>query len=386
VVALSGVDHFLGAGALRKQILFDVSADIHPGELVMVMGPSGSGKTTLLTLMGALRTTVRGSLRVLGAELRGANSAALIAVRQRIGFIFQTHLLLESLSARQNVQMALGASGLSRRECRRRAGAMLEKVGLAAHVESAPAHLSVGQRQRVAVARALVRNPELVLADEPTSALDRQSGRDVVELLRRLARERGCAVVIVTHDNRVLDVADRLMYLEDGRLSSFAPVTSAHAAHVLTTFRPLIESGHLGTVMARIAQPEFVEMLRALGAEAEQFLNTLDFGDTASAPAIFRATTEAVLERAVALTGASAAHVWVNAADGGLTYLCGYPALPAPSARAENALCVPLLNREMEVFALAELHMEIHSPEAERVFRDFARPLGLLAQVCRRLA
>src|SRR6266404_1233235 len=104
VVALRGVDHFLGAGSLRKQILFDVSAEIHPGELVMVMGPSGSGKTTLLTLMGALRTTAHGSLRVLGAELRGASGAALIAVRQRIGFIFQMHLLLESLSARQNVQ------------------------------------------------------------------------------------------------------------------------------------------------------------------------------------------------------------------------------------------------------------------------------------------
>src|SRR3954470_21147244 len=189
VVAVRNVNHHLGLGSLRKQILFDISADISPGELVTVMGPSGSGKTTLLTLIGALRTVVDGSVRVLGMELCGAGQTQITQIRQRLGFVFQHHHLLEALTACQNVEMGLGASGLSRRERRRRAIEMLEAVGLQDHVDAYPNQLSGGQCQRVAVCRALVRDPELVLADEPTASLDKQSGREIVELLRRLARE-----------------------------------------------------------------------------------------------------------------------------------------------------------------------------------------------------
>jgi putative ABC transport system ATP-binding protein len=386
------VNHFFGEGPLRRQILFDVTADIFPGEIIMVMGPSGSGKTTLLTLIGALRTAAGGSLRVLNTELRSAARAALTAIRQRIGFIFQEHHLLESLSARQNVQMSLGGAGLSTPEIRRRSAAMLEEVGLAHHIDANPARLSGGQRQRVAVARALVRRPDLLLADEPTSALDRKSGRDVVELLRRLARHQGCAVVMVTHDNRIMDVADRLLYLEDGRLSSFAPATSAHAGHVLTALRPLIEAGHAGTLLGRIEQPEFVDMLRSLGAEAEQFLNVLELGDRKSVYGTFLGATEAVLSRIRTSLGADSASLWIRT-SAGIERLCGDSADPAAAVdclerkfavHSGSILCVPLLNRDLQPFAVAEIRASNLSPASERIFRDFAQPLGLLADVCAR--
>jgi putative ABC transport system ATP-binding protein len=393
LVCLQGVDHFFGAGPLHKQILFNVTADIFPGEIIMVMGPSGSGKTTLLTLIGALRTAAKGSLRVLGTELRGAAHASLTAIRRRIGFIFQEHHLLESLSARQNVQMSLGPAGLPVKEVRRRAAEMLEEVGLADHIDANPTRLSGGQRQRVAVARALVRRPDLLLADEPTSALDRQSGRDVVELLRRLARHQGCAVVIVTHDNRIMDVADRLLYLEDGRLSSFAPATSAHAGHVLTALQPLIEAGQAGVLLGRIEHPEFVEMLRSLGAEAEQFLNVLELGDHKSVQNAFRGVTEAVLTRVMRSLEAESASLWIRNAAGGVDRLCGDSVDGAAAldcihrktpVHSGTTLCVPLLNRSLETFGAAEIRAANLSAASERIFRDFAQPLGLLADVCGR--
>lgn len=278
VVVVRHVNHHLGLGSLRRQILFDISAEISPGELVTVMGPSGSGKTTLLTLIGALRTVTDGSLRVLGVELRDAGPAQITGIRQRLGFVFQHHHLLESLTTCQNVEMGLGASGLPRKERRRRAVAMLEAVGLQDHVHAYPNQLSGGQCQRVAVSRALVRDPELVLADEPIASLDKQSGREIVELLRRLARERGCSVIMVTHDPRILDVADRLLYLEDGRLSSFSAITSAHSVHLLTALRPLAEGAQLTPFIAKMGQADFIDMMRSMGAESEQFLNVLDFG------------------------------------------------------------------------------------------------------------
>src|SRR6185369_7380700 len=158
---------------LRKQILFDVSTDVHAGEIVIVTGPSGGGKTTLLTLVGALRAAQDGGLRVLGQELCGARKRTLESVRKQIGFIFQSHNLIEALSALQNVEMALlMRRQLGRRAVRAQASAMLESVGLAHRMHEHPSRLSGGQRQRVAVARALVTNPRIVLADEPTAALD----------------------------------------------------------------------------------------------------------------------------------------------------------------------------------------------------------------------
>jgi putative ABC transport system ATP-binding protein len=223
IIALDRVNFAFGKGHLRKQILFDVTTTIEPGEVVIMTGPSGSGKTTLLTLIGALRSAQDGSLKVLDQELRGASEGRLVALRRNIGYIFQAHNLLKSLTAVQNVVMSLELhQGLDAGQARSMAEQMLTAVGLSDHLTYYPDQLSGGQKQRVAIARALASNPKLILADEPTAALDKQSGRDVVEIMRRLAKERGSAVVLVTHDNRILDVADRLIHMEDGHLSSTA--------------------------------------------------------------------------------------------------------------------------------------------------------------------
>jgi putative ABC transport system ATP-binding protein len=222
IIAIDQVNHYFGKGNLRKQILFEVTGTVEPGEVVIMTGPSGSGKTTLLTLIGALRSTQEGSIKLLGQELRNAPSKQLVELRRNIGYIFQAHNLLESLTARQNVMMSLELHDhLSAREQQEMADGMLAAVGLGDRATYYPEELSGGQKQRVAIARALVSSPKLILADEPTAALDKKSGRDVVEIMRRLAKEKGSAVMLVTHDNRILDVADRLIHMEDGRLASY---------------------------------------------------------------------------------------------------------------------------------------------------------------------
>jgi len=216
---LSNVTFSYGDGELRRQVLKDVSLSVAPGEIVLLTGPSGSGKTTLLTLIGALRGMQEGKCRVLGQELLGAGEADRVRLRRRIGFIFQNHNLLGFLTARQNVAMALELhGGLNDTARLQRAGEMLAAVGLADHADKRPSQLSGGQRQRVAVARALVAEPGLVLADEPTAALDRASGQEVVHLLSDLARRRGTPILLVTHDPRILDIADRIVAMEDGRI------------------------------------------------------------------------------------------------------------------------------------------------------------------------
>ena len=220
VVNIRDLNHFFGEGKLKKQILFDIDLRLYSGEVIILKGPSGSGKTTLLTLMGGLRSAQSGSLQVFGEELVGANKNKLVQTRRNIGYIFQSHNLLASLTARQNVQMSLELhEGIKSSEIEHRAIALLETVGLGEHINYHPQSLSGGQKQRVAIARALVSHPKMVLADEPTAALDSKSGRDVVELMQQLAREQGCTILIVTHDNRILDVADRIVGLEDGRIT-----------------------------------------------------------------------------------------------------------------------------------------------------------------------
>ena len=218
-IKIEHLNFYFGAGELRKQVLFDISLDLPKGQIVILTGPSGSGKTTLLTLIGALRTLQEGSLNVLGNELVGLNDRALISVRRNIGFIFQAHNLFESLTASQNVEMSVELTGRlsSKRE---QAAEMLTKLGLGDRVHYKPNALSGGQKQRVAIARALVNKPRIILADEPTAALDKASGRDVVNLMRQLCEEQGSTVLMVTHDNRILDVADRIINLVDGRLES----------------------------------------------------------------------------------------------------------------------------------------------------------------------
>lgn len=219
VVVIRNLNYAFGQGPLIKPVLVDISLDLYPGEIVILMGPSGSGKTTLLTLIGALRSLHSGSLKFQGREMLGAPERRLIQARQQIGFIFQSHNLLDCLTAQENVGMSLKLhKHLSVQERKAGSIAILKAVGLGAQVNDYPANLSGGQKQRVAIARALVSCPKLVLADEPTAALDSKSGRNAVEIMRRLAREEGCTVLLVTHDNRIQDMADRILEMEDGQL------------------------------------------------------------------------------------------------------------------------------------------------------------------------
>ena len=219
IISIDNLNHYFGAGALRKQVLFDINLEIKTGEIVIMTGPSGSGKTTLLTLMGGLRSAQAGSLKILKQEIYNASKQQLTQLRRQIGYIFQAHNLMTFLTAKENVRMSLELHNeISDRDLDDKAIAILEKVGLENRLDYYPESLSGGQKQRVAIARALVSNPKIVLADEPTAALDKKSGRDVVELMQQLAKEQGCTILLVTHDNRILDIADRLIYLEDGRL------------------------------------------------------------------------------------------------------------------------------------------------------------------------
>ncbi|MBW4694628.1 MAG: DevA family ABC transporter ATP-binding protein [Lyngbya sp. HA4199-MV5] len=219
VIAIRSLNHTFGKGTLQKPVLSDIKLEVNPGEIVILTGPSGSGKTTLLTLIGALRAMQDGSLKILDQELKGASQRKLMQVRNQIGFIFQSHNLLKCLTAWENVAMSLKLHNtIPPVERRKKAIAMLQAVGLAERVNYYPEALSGGQKQRVAIARALVSRPKLILADEPTAALDKQSGRDIVELMQMLAKEQACAILLVTHDNRILDIADRLIHMEDGRL------------------------------------------------------------------------------------------------------------------------------------------------------------------------
>ncbi|WP_165218376.1 ATP-binding cassette domain-containing protein [Affinirhizobium pseudoryzae] len=220
-IIIRHLNHWFGKGEARKQALFDISLSIALGSLTVLMGPSGSGKTTVLTLMGCLREVMDGSILLLGEELRGAGQRRLEALRREVGFIFQAHNLHESLTARQNVMMGLEVHGRGDAQARQRAiEHMLDLLGLGHRIDYLPASLSGGQKQRVAIARALVSGPRIVFADEPTAALDKESGLQVVTLLKALGRERGTTTVMVTHDNRIVDLADRILVLEEGRLVS----------------------------------------------------------------------------------------------------------------------------------------------------------------------
>ncbi len=222
IISVNQLNHYFGDGNLRKQALFDVDLKINMGEIIIMTGPSGSGKTTLLSLMGGLRSAQEGSLKILGQEICGASKGQLAKLRLNIGYIFQAHNLMTFLNARENVRMSLELhqKRFQGEDLDAKAVAMLETVGLGDRAEYYPDSMSGGQKQRVAIARALISEPQIVLADEPTAALDKKSGRDVVELMQKLAKEQGCTILLVTHDNRILDIADRIVYMEDGQLIS----------------------------------------------------------------------------------------------------------------------------------------------------------------------
>jgi len=220
VVRVDALNHFYGSGEARNQILFDNRIEIGAGQLVVMTGPSGAGKSTLLTLVGALRSIQEGRIEVLGRDLSRLSPSQLVATRRHVGFIFQMHNLFDALSAYENVMMAMQLGDRRAMNMRERGTEILDRLGLGHRIDHKPRSLSGGERQRVAIARALVNRPNLVLADEPTAALDRESAHKVVDLLKESTTEQGSSVVLVTHDHRIIEKADRLVHMVDGRIAS----------------------------------------------------------------------------------------------------------------------------------------------------------------------
>jgi putative ABC transport system ATP-binding protein len=216
-----------GSGATEVVAVRDLSLTVAPGEVVLVMGPSGSGKTTLLLMLGGLLRPTEGPIRLDGSDIATLGERKLPAIRlHQVGFVFQDFNLLSALTVLENVAVVATLAGGRAAEARRRAEAVLRKLGLRDRLGYLPEKLSGGEKQRVAIARALVNDPALILADEPTANLDARAGHEVVRLLRDIAREQGRSVVIVSHDQRIRDVADRVLWLEDGRLRELAALAT----------------------------------------------------------------------------------------------------------------------------------------------------------------
>ena len=219
IISIRSLRHSYMEGETMKEVLHSVDLDFNEGEIVIIMGPSGSGKSTLLKIIGAQLTLQEGEVEIDGCKLSGATQSDLMKIRRKLGFIFQSHHLLDSISVVQNVQLPLAFDETATAQTsRKRALEVLETVGIAEQAFKKPSRLSGGQRQRVAIARALIRKPAIVLADEPTASLDEKSGREVVEIIRKMAKDLGVTVVLVTHDNRILDIADRIVNLVDGKV------------------------------------------------------------------------------------------------------------------------------------------------------------------------
>ncbi len=220
-IVARGVDMIYRSGAERFQALKNINLDVKRGDIQLLMGPSGSGKTTLLSILAGILTPTAGSVSLLGEEISKLSGSKLAHFRlQNIGFIFQGFNLFPALTAIENVEVALNLKGIRKGAARQQALGLLDQVGLSQQAKRHPQDLSGGQKQRVAIARALAGNPRLIMADEPTAALDSHNGHAVIELLRNLAKEKGRTVLIVTHDPRIIDVADSVAYLEDGVLKA----------------------------------------------------------------------------------------------------------------------------------------------------------------------
>ncbi len=223
-LSVQSVTKVFGTGASQQYALRGISLKVRPGEILMLRGPSGSGKTTLLSIMGGILTPTSGEVIVQRHSMSGLSRTEMAALRLRyMGFIFQEYNLFPTLTVLGNVLVALDLIGVKGKEARAAAGEILETVGLGGRFNEHPTRLSGGQKQRLAIARAIAGAPAVVLADEPTAALDSENGTMIMGLLRNLASTRSTAVVIVTHDYRIKDAADRVAFIEDGQLVDGPP-------------------------------------------------------------------------------------------------------------------------------------------------------------------
>jgi len=430
LVVLERLNHSFGEGSLRRQILFDINVEIQAGEIVILTGPSGGGKTTLLSLIGGLRSVQEGSLQVLGQQLNGATEAALVSVRKQIGYVFQAHNLLDSLTALQNVQMALrlqpGYAEYSRKQAQGVCMEILGAVGLAERAHHLTRELSGGQKQRVAIARALVNNPQIILADEPTASLDRQSGRDIVNILQRLAKQHGCTVFLVTHDNRILDIADRLLNLEDGRLVSFTDAVTTNTRQLLAMLAEQNRKGQLVRHVKDLTVIQFAQLLERTTGEFQQLLHVTEVSHSDAFETMLDQVLEAFTLKVGQILHADRATLFlVDAAKGELwskvaqsdgerpleirmPIAAGIAGQVATTGEARNItdvydeplfnrdvdtrtgyrtrsmLCVPIANSKQRVFAVAQLLNknggEPFDRDDERRLREFAASIGVVLE------
>ena len=276
VIKVSNLNHYYGRGALRNQILYKINLNVNMGEILILTGPSGSGKTTLLTLIAGLRSIQEGSLTVLGQEVYKISNKRLLKLRSQLGYIFQHHNLVPFLNAIENVQMSLKLNNqLSKSQIDHQAKEMLKAVGLGDKYYSYPHNLSGGQKQRVAIARALVTQPRILLADEPTASLDKASGRDVVNIMQTLAKKQGCTIVLVTHDNRILDIADRVISLEDGYLSAAKGEVIVNISKFISGIFETT-TDQIQNQIEKLSMKQFSDFINQLNQEFEQILKTID--------------------------------------------------------------------------------------------------------------
>lgn len=426
-VLIENVNHYFGTGDMRKQVLSEVSCEIRGGEIVILTGPSGSGKTTLLTLIGALRSAQEGSVRVLGHELLGANPKTLTEVRREIGYIFQLHNLLDCLTTTQNVEMSLQLDKtVSAKEMRKTAREMLEAVGLGDKIDADPSRLSGGQKQRVAIARALARRPQLILADEPTASLDKKSGRDVVNLMHDLAKKQNVSVVLVTHDNRILDVADRIIHLEDGELQSFSDAVISNTQHMMTLLADQNRKGDLQRTVIGMPEDEFVTLLGQVTQDSLQFLQLTDTAKADAFESMLEQVLDAFTQKIAQILDADRAtlflvdrernQLWSKAARDaeGNTFTIRIPrdkgivgaavnsgeSIHVPDAyddprfdssvdentgyRTRNIFCVPLRNHAGEIFGAAQLlnkndGTDFDSEDEDR-FQELMQSMGVVLE------
>ena len=420
------LNHHYGRGQLRRQVLFDIDVAIPQGEIVIVTGPSGSGKTTLLTLVGALRSAQAGSLRVLGEELRGARRSTLERVRRQIGFIFQHHNLLGALTALQNVELGIRVTGrVPAGAVRRRASEMLEAVGLHGHMEHRPGQLSGGQRQRVAIARALAAEPGMMLADEPTASLDKQSGRDVVDRMKYLAQEHGTTILLVTHDHRILDIADRIVHLEDGRLQTFTENVVANNQYMMQMLADNMRKQPVGEVVEDLDEAGFRDMLARITNDARNFMDVTALSNDTAFRSLIEQSLFAFTRRIRTLLNVEQASLWVAERDRESLLLrvadnlpedeeiridlgsgiAGAVAASGESIRVDDPyadprfnpevdkrlgfttrslLALPIKNRAGDVFAVAQLLNRVDGQpfddEDERRFEEFVDSVGVVLE------